>query len=299
MLLNDFTKFRRCVVFPPEFMKCEFQTLMPHNHLSFLFLYITPNAGSIHPTYHHGVSMVTGLTHLLFFFFFSFQARWSCCAGIWHLALGVVSYKYKWHDRQSAVKTESVRRRLTHELDPKFIRCSIHEQKACEKGREWGKKRGKRKRESDSYNAVGPLSYSEFTLGSHTWCKWTIKLGLTWLSLPRGPGNDLSQPAMLGVLFCTLWIPTVALDEGRKKRALGSQGSWRKLTEAFIHSSIMFLMCPFCTWPCGHDSNCSLCLQASQYLQDGPHACSLHTHTHSHSRGTGAPPPQSSCWGSR
>lgn len=221
---------------------------------------------------------------------------------MWCFALCVVSYKCKWHDRQSAVKTESVGHRLTHELDPKFIRCSVHEQKACEKGREWGKKREKRKRERkgyNSYNAVGALSYSEFTLGSHTWCKWTIKLGLTWLFLPRGPGNEPNQPAMLGVLFCTLWISTVASDEGRKTRALGSRGNWSKLTKTIIHSSVMLLMCLFYTWPCGHDSNCFPCLQASQYLQDGPHACSLHTENHSHSRGTGALPPQSPCWGSR
>lgn len=60
--------------------------------------------------------------------------------------------------------------------------------------------REKRERESEaynSYNAVGALSYSKFTLGSHTCCNWTIKLGPTWLSLPRGPGNEPSQPIML------------------------------------------------------------------------------------------------------
>lgn len=188
--------------------------LFPHNlwsvnirhcrytvHLSFLFLYITPNTNSVHPTYHHGVSMVTGLPH-----FFSFQARWPCCARMSHFVSCVVSYKCKWHDRQRAVKTESVRCRLTHELDPKLIPCFVHEHKACEKGREWGKKRWKKREDKghNSYNAVGALSYSEFTLGSNTWCKWTIKLGLTWLFLPCGPGNEPCQAAMPGVLFCTL-----------------------------------------------------------------------------------------------
>lgn len=68
MILNDFTSWvwPMSCFFPPQFMMCEFQTLLLHSHLSFLFLYITPNTDSMHPTYHHGVSMVTGLPHFFF-----------------------------------------------------------------------------------------------------------------------------------------------------------------------------------------------------------------------------------------
>lgn len=299
ILLNDFTSLSLAAMFfPPHNLwsvnsrHCCYAAI---SHSSFCTSLLIQTAY----TQLTGVSMVTGFPH--FYFYFSFQARWPCCAGMWCFVPCVVSYKCKWHDKQSAVKTESVRHHLTHELDPKLIPCFVYEQKACEKGSEGRREEEKRKRESEgynSYNAVGALSYSEFTLGSHTWCKWTIKLGLTWLSLPWGPGNEPSQPAMLGVLFCTLWIPTMASDEERKTRALGSRGNWSKLTKAFIQSSVMLLMCPFYTWPCGHDSNCSPCLQASQYLQDGPHAYSLHTHPQPFQRHC-APAPQSSCLGSR
>lgn len=141
ILLNDFTSLSLAAMFPPpQFMKCEFQTLLLRSNLSFLFLYITSNTDSIHPTYwcFHG-------DWLSSFLFFSFQARWPCSAEMWCFVPCVVSYKCKWHDKQSAVKTESVRHHLTHELDPKLIPCFVHEQKACEKGSEGKREEGKKK----------------------------------------------------------------------------------------------------------------------------------------------------------
>lgn len=205
-------------------MKCKWQTVVLPNHLAFLFLYVTFKTD-------YGVSMVTGLPYSIFYIFFLSEPFGLCCVGVW-------CYRCKRHDR--VLWKLFGRRCLTHELDPKFICCSVHEQKACEKGRDWGKKRGKeregeREREGySSYNAVGASSYSEFTLGSHTWCKWTIKLGLTWLSLPRGPGNEPSQPAMLGGLFCTLWIPTVAgFGWGEKNKSIRKLRQLKKVNQSF------------------------------------------------------------------
>lgn len=102
-----------------------------------------------------------------------------------------------------------------------------------------GRREEKREREREregysSYNAVEASSYSKFTLGSHTWCKWTIKLGLTWLSLPRGPGNEPSQPAMLGGRFCTLWIPTVAgFGWGEKNKSIRKLRQLKKVNQSF------------------------------------------------------------------
>lgn len=116
--------------------------------------------------------------------------------------------KCKWRDRQSVVKTVSPGDVvLPMNSMPSSSAAPFKSRKHVERRESEEKRQRERQRESKghiSYNVVEPSSYLEFTLRSHTCCSWTIKLGLTWLSLPCGPGNEASQPAMLGVLFCTL-----------------------------------------------------------------------------------------------
>lgn len=116
--------------------------------------------------------------------------------------------KCKWRDRQSAVKTVSPGDVvLPMNSMPSSSAAPFMSRKHVKRRGSEEERQGETERESKghiSYNVSGPSSYLEFTLRSHTCCSWTIKLGLTRPSLPCGPGNEASQPAMLGGLFCTL-----------------------------------------------------------------------------------------------